>query len=145
MSEVFKLAVKGVRVQGARAKDLIIDSDHPNPKISVLANPPHAGNIFLDWQSTTGVDFETIITLYPFPHGFQYVPTVFASYQFDNGSVKEGGTLPFQLGALGMIVIDADATNINLKYFSFDQSIPATAISPFTMNIRYYVLVEPGQ
>lgn len=110
-----------------------------------MATPPHAGTIFLNWTQTAGVNFDTTQLIYSFPHGLNYVPTVFASYQWTDGTNTQRGTLPFQLGALAIIVIDADPANINLKYFSIDSSIPATTITPFTMQIRFYVMVEPGK
>jgi len=145
MSEVFKLAVPGVRVQGARAKDLIVDSDHPNPKISVLASPPHAGNIALSWENTNSYAEGTVVTLYSFPHGFQYVPTVLGNYNFNNGSVNINGMLPLQIGALGVIYLECDPINVNLCYVSTDINVTPQPTIPFNMMIKYYVFVEPGQ
>lgn len=140
----FRIALPGNDVHTARIQDLAIDRRYPNPKIYTKANPPHTGIIFLNWASSIGVNFQTTKILHSFKHNYNYIPTVFASYKFDNGSQILRGTLPFQYGALGVITMDADDTNINLKYYSIDGAIPATTIPPFTMQIRFYVMAESG-
>lgn len=140
----FRIALPGNDVHTARIQDLAIDRRYPNPKIYTKANPPHTGIIFLNWASSIGINFQTTKILHPFKHNYNYIPTVFASYKFDNGSQVLRGTLPFQYGALGIITMDADDTNINLKYYSTDAAIPATTIPPFTMQIRFYVMAESG-
>ncbi len=139
---IFKLSLPNNDVKRARIQDVVLDSTYPNPKINTKADPPHAGTISLNWVDTTGVPYATTKLLYSFAHGYNKMPTVFASYKYDTGLVVRRGTLPFQLGALGMISIDADAKNINLKYYSFD--IFDTPIPPFIMQIRFYVMVEHG-
>lgn len=143
MNDVFRVALPGVDVRKAQPQDLIVSSEYPNPKIYTLANPPHAGIVFLNWNTTTGIAQGITKLIYPFPHSFTYTPTVFASYQTTNFG-GQGGTLPFQVGALGVLTIDADAKNINLKYFSVDPSVTPASIPQFTMQIKYYVMVERG-
>lgn len=138
----FTLVVPGADVRNPNLSDIIVSDLYANPKISTVANPEHAGTIFLNWQSSLTIPDGTTKLLDFFPHGFDYTPTVIATYKFDNGFGKNEGTLPFQLGGLGVIVMDADAVNINLKYQSLDPGV--TTIPPFTMSIRYYVLVERG-
>lgn len=143
MSQVIKVALPGFNTNTG-VGNLVTDSVHPNPKIYTFASPPHAGTIFLAW-STVGLTQANGTTklIYSFAHHLDYVPTVFASHDFTNGVIERRGTLPFQYGALGMITIDADATNINVKYFSLDLA-DTTPIPVFNMTIRYYVMVEPG-
>lgn len=144
MTYVLKLALPGTDAKKASVGQLVTDSIHPNPKIYTLATTPHAGIISLTWNTTTARAYGSTLTIDTFTHNLGYIPTVFASYDWSNGTIERRGTLPFQYGALGMIVIDADTTNINLKYFSLD--LPGTtAIPAFTMTVRYYVMVEPGK
>lgn len=139
---VFKMS-SGVDINRAGVQDLVVDSEHGSPKIYTLARPPHTGDIFVNWQTTTPIPLGTTKIIYSFPHNFTYTPTVFASYRSDDGVNQRAGTLPLQFGAIGMITIDADATNINLKYFSFDISGTGN-IGPFTLQVRFYVMVERG-
>ena len=141
---IFKLALPGKDAKDARLSDTIVDSKYPNPKVSTIAQPPHAGIISVNWHSSIALASGTVKVIYSFKHGYDYIPTVIAVYDFDNGSNIQTGLLPFQYGALGLITIDADDTNINLKYISFDTSAPSTAISPFIMKVRFYVFVERG-
>lgn len=140
--EVFRLALPNKDVHRGRPEDMAVDSRYHNPKIDTQAVPAHAGLIFLDWRDTAIIAYDTVRILYSFPHNYGRIPTVIASYKFDNGTVILKGTLPFQLGALGMIVMDADEVNINLKYYSFD--FLGTNLPQFTMQIRYYVMAEQG-
>lgn len=144
MSNVFRIALPGKDVKEARVWETAVDNLYPNPKIDTAPTPPHAGIINLNWTRTAAVTNNTTVLIHSFPHGYNHVPTVFASYSFSNATVTTPikGTLPFQLGAIAIITIDADATNINLKYYSTDAG--ATAINPFTMQIRYYVMAEKG-
>lgn len=144
MSQAFRVALPGEDVLRGAISKMIVDSRYPFPKIDTQASPPHAGIIFLNWADTSGIPDGTIKLLCFFPHGYTKMPTVFGSYAFDNGTNRLNGTLPFQNGALGVIFLDADDVNINLKYYSFDQSIPATAILPFLMQIKFYVMAEHG-
>jgi hypothetical protein len=80
--------------------------------------------------------------LYSFPHNYGYIPTVIGTSEFDNGVQQVKGMLPVQIGAMGMVILDSDTTNVNLKYFSFD--FGATPIPPFTLKIRFYVMAERG-
>lgn len=142
MTNIFKVALPNNDVARARVQDLVIDNRYPNPKINVKANPPHTGIIFLAWNDTTAVADQTTKLIHSFPHGYNSVPTVFASHKFDNGSTIRKGTLPFALGVLGIITIDADIKNVNVKFYStnvFSNPMPA-----FTMQIRFYVMVETG-
>lgn len=140
---VFKVALPNQDVKHARVQDLALDSLHPNPKISTVVSPLHTGIIFLNWVDTSARAYGSTLNIYYFSHGYDYVPTVFASYKFDNGSTIRKGMLPFSYGALGMIIIDADIKNINLKYYSLDLS-GASAIPAFVMQIRFYVMSERG-
>lgn len=142
MSQRFKLALPGFDAQSARVWEEVLDNLYPSPKIDTTPVPPHAGIIFLNWADTTAVPNNTTKLLYSFPHGYNHIPTVFASYSYDNGTIRLRGTLAFQNGALGMITIDADEENINLKYYSFD--LASTAITPFIMQVRFYVMAEHG-
>lgn len=144
MSQVFRVAREGEDALRGKVDKMVLDSRYPVPKIDTQADPPHAGIIFLNWNDTTGVDNDITKLLFSFPHKYNKMPTVFGTYAFDNGSTRLKGTLPFQFGALGMIFMDSDDVNINLKYYSFDFSIPATAILPFLMQIKFYVMAEHG-
>lgn len=144
MTEVLRIALPNKDVENGHIGEMVLDSRYPNPKIDTLANPPHAGTIFLDWNDTTGLPDGTIKLIDSFPHNYTKLPTVFASYKFDNGSNILKGVLPFQNGSLGVLVIDSDDKNINLKYYSTDQGSPATAITPFIMQLRFYVMAEHG-
>lgn len=141
------IMVKQGDARNARLQDIIVSDEYTNPKIyTVPTVPAHAGNIFLNWASTTkSASLDTTLILDSFPHGFKYIPSVFGTFKFDNGTTQREGTLPFQFGSLAIITLDADATNINLKYYSLDAGIPATTIPQFNMQIRYYVMVEPGK
>lgn len=146
MSEVFKLALPGNDALKASVSNEVVDSLYPNPKINTKANPPHTGIIRLHWVSSgVTVPYDQTNILYSFPHGYGYVPTVFGNYKFDNGSIIRRGTLPFQYGSLGIIVMDADDTNVYLKYFSYDLSVGLTAVPPFEMQVRFYVMAEQGR
>lgn len=144
MSDVFRVAKPNEDVLRAAIGKMIVDSRYAFPKIDTQANPPHAGIIFLNWQSTAGINDGTTKILASFPHNFNKMPTVIANYAFDNGTNRFKGMLPLQNGALGELFMDADDVNVNLKYYSFDQSIPATAIVPFTAQIRFYVMADHG-
>ena len=139
----FSIALPGKDVYRGKVTDMVIDSRYPNPKIDTLGKPPHAGVIFLNWASSIAVPETTIRLIYSFPHNYNFIPTVMASYDFDNGSARLKGTLPFQYGGLGIITIDADEKNINLKYYSTD--FAATVVPPFTMQVRFYVMAEQGE
>lgn len=139
----FRLVKPGARVRNARITDIIASTNYPAPKIWTKANPAHAGTIFVNWQSSLIIPFGTVKLMDSLPHGLPYVPSVFATFKFDNGSIRREGTLPFQDAALGMITIDADIVNINLKFYSTDIS-GITAVPAFTLTARYYVVVEPG-
>lgn len=143
MSEVFRVALPNTDVRRAKVSEMVLDSRYPSPKIDTTARPPHAGIIFVNWNNTTTIlNSGTTKLLYSFPHGYNKIPTAIASYTFDNGTVRPKGTLPFQVGALGIILIDADEVNINLKYFSTD--LTSTPIPVFTMKVRFYVFAEHG-
>jgi hypothetical protein len=144
MSQVFRVALPGGDVNRGKVTEMAVDVRYPSPKIDTKPIPNHAGIIYVNWRSTLALAKGTIRLIDSFPHGYNHVPTVFASYKADNGSNVTRGILPFQYGALGIIVVDADAKNINLKYYSFDAGIPATNIPPFTMQVRYYVMAEHG-
>lgn len=139
----FKIALPGFDVRTSRVTEEVLDGLYANPKINTKASPPHLGIIRVNW-ATTGIIIPTDTTriLYSFPHNYGYVPTVFASYAFDNGTIRSNGTLPFQMGGIGIVTIDADLVNINLKYYSFD--LASTAITPFLMNVKPYVMAEQG-
>lgn len=143
MSHKFSLVKEGADVNHPRLTDFIISQDYPNPKIYTQGSPSHAGNIFVNWQSSIFITQGSVRLIDSFAHGFAYVPSAFATFKFDNGSTKREGTLPFQYGAIGMITIDADATNVNIKYLSTDLA-GITIIPAFTMQIRYYLMVERG-
>lgn len=139
---VVRIALPGADIIRGKVEEMVLDSVYPSPKIDTTASPMHVGTIYLNWDSTASVAYDTIKLLYSFPHNYDYIPSVFAAYRFDNGSNILQGTLPFQNGALGMITIDADEKNINLKYYSFD--LFSSAIIPFNMQIRFYVMAEEG-
>lgn len=139
----FRLMLPGADIDRHRPQDAVIDRDLDSLKIDTTADPAHAGIIFLDWKSTTRiVNFDETVLLDSFPHKFGKTPIVVASYKFENGTVLLRGTLPFQLGALGMILMDTDDNNVNLKYYSFDFS--GLPVPPFLMQLRYYVMANPG-
>lgn len=142
MSQVFRIALPDKDVHRGKVVEMVLDSRYASPKIDTLASPPHAGLIFLNWTDTTGILGGITKILCSFPHGYNnYVPTVVGLYQSITGG---GNTLPLQIGAIGMLTIDADQTNINLKYFSIDPFNPATAITPFILIIKFYVMAEHG-
>lgn len=141
--DVFKIVLPGSNVHQSRLEDKVIDSLYSNPKINVVARPSHASVISLNWNNPTPVAYNITKILYSFSHNYDYVPTVFASYSFDDGSNLRNAILPFQYGGLGMIVMDADIKNVNLKYLSLDLS-SAAAIPTFIMKIRFYVMAERG-
>lgn len=142
MSEVVRVTLPNKDLKLGKVIDMALDSRYPSPKIDTLATPPHAGIIFLNWVDTTTIPDGTTKLLYSFPHGYNKAPTVFGSCKFDNGTTILKGTLPFQLGALGIILIDSDDKNINLKYYSID--IFSLVIPAFTMQVRFYVMAEHG-
>lgn len=141
---IFKIALPGFNFRDSKPNEEAVDSLYPSPKVSTIARPPHVGIIFLNWQ-TSGIvmNFNTNRILYSFAHGYNYIPTAFSVCQFDNGSVKVNGTLPFAIGAIGGIVVDTDSINVNFRYKSSDLS-NATPIPPFTMRLRFYVFAERG-
>lgn len=144
MSNVFRVALPNNDIR-AHLDSMAVDSRYASPKIDTLASPAHVGLISLNWNSSTiALPDTTIKLLYYFPHNYNYTPTVFASYKFDNGANILKGTLPFQNGSLGIILMDADTKNINLKYYSTDAGAPASNIPPFIMQIRFYVMAEQG-
>lgn len=140
--EVFRLALPGFDVHRGKIEQMILDSQYPSPKVDTQAVPTHAGLLFLDWQDITPINYDEVKTIFSFPHRLGRVPIVIASYKFDNGTVVLKGTLPFQLGAFGIITMDADEKNVNLKYYSFD--IFGNNMPQFTMQIRFYVMAELG-
>lgn len=142
---IFKIVLPGSKVDNSRVAEDIVNSAYPNPKVDTTASPPHAGIIFLNWAST-GITMAsgTSRLLYSFPHNYNYAPGVFGVCAFDAGSGVKHGPTPFFIGAIGVIVLESDRNNVNLKYFSSDIGGPLTAISPFTMRVRYYVFAERG-
>lgn len=139
---IFRMALPGFDVHRGKPEQMVLDNLTDSPKIDTQAKPPHAGIIFLDWKDTTPIGFDVIKKIHSFPHTYNQIPEVIASYKFDNGSVNIKGTLPFQLGGLGMIVMDANETNVNLKYYSFDSG--GNTLPVFTMQVRFYVIAAPG-
>lgn len=139
---IFRIALPGFDVHRGKLEQMVLDSAVPSPKIDTTADLSHAGIIHLNWTDTTPIADGTTKTIYSFKHNCSQIPSVFANYTWDGGSGVRKGVLPLQYGALGMILLDADATNINLKYYSFDSS--STAISAFVMEIRYYVMSDLG-
>lgn len=139
---VFRLALPGFDVHRGKPEQMVLDAVHDSPKIDTQATPPHAGIIFLNWQDTSVIAYDTVKLITSFPHKYNQTPTVIGSYKFDNGFTILRGTMSFQVGALGMLVLDADETNINLKYYSFD--FLGTNMPTFTMQIRFYVMAEAG-
>lgn len=140
----FRLALPGTDVHRGRPQDMVLDSRLDSPKIDTTASPPHAALIFLNWNRTAGIPDDTTLLLYSFPHNYNQIPIVIAAYKFDNGSNVLKGVLPFQLGGQGIITMDADEENINLKYYSIDGNVSPTDILPFIMQLRYYVMAEAG-
>lgn len=143
---IFKIALPGSNVRDSKLNEEAIDSLYPSPKVSTLAQPPHAGIIFLNWSSTTiALGQNTTKLLYSFPHGYNYIPTAIGNYRFDNGSTIQTGTLPFQYGGLGLINLETTRTAVNLQYVSFDLALsPFTPIPPFLMRVRFYIMAERG-
>lgn len=142
MTRVIRAALPGEDVLRGKVEKMALDSRFANPKVDTRAAPPHAGILFVNWQDTSIVNNDDTKLLYSFPHGYPKAPTVFASYAFDNGSTQLNGTLPFQNGALGIMLMDSDDTNIYLKYYSID--FLGNNITPFTMQVRFYVMAEHG-
>lgn len=142
---IFKIALPGSSIRNSELKDEVIDSRYSSPKVNTITDTPHAGIISVDW-STTGLTFSrnTIKILDSFLHGYDYVPTAMGSFKFDNGTNKVTGILPIQIGALGIINVDTDQTNFNLKYVSLDGGSPLTIIPPFLLQVRYYIMAERG-
>jgi hypothetical protein len=139
---IFKISLPGQDVRGARLNEEVVDSIYPSPKVSTIASPPHAGIIHLNWSSSIILPNPTVKNLYSFAHGYNQIPSTLAVFSFDNGTTKTNGILPFNYGALGLILIDADSTNVNLKYISFD--LASTVIPVFIMQVRFYVFAERG-
>lgn len=142
MSDVYRMALPGFDVHRGKVEQMVADNRYPSPKIDTQATPPHAGIIFVNWTDTSIIANNTTKLIYSFPHRYNQVPTVIASYKWDNGTIIQRGILPFQLGAIGMIIIDADLKNINLKYYSFD--FLSINVPVFTMQVRFYVFAEAG-
>jgi len=141
---IFKISLPGIDVKRSRPSDEVVDSLYPSPKVSTIASPFHAGIIFLNWQTANLTKaFNSITVLYSFPHGYNHIPIVLGIIHFDNGSVIRSGTMPFDIGAIGLLVIDADSTNVNLKYLSLDIS-STFPIPVFQARIRFYVFAERG-
>lgn len=140
---VFRLMLPGADVDRHRPDQAVIDRDLDSLKIDTEADPAHAGIIFLDWKDPAKiVPIDNTILLDSFKHDFNQTPIVVASYKFENGTVLLRGTLPFQLGALGLITMDTDEDNVNLKYYSTD--FQGFVVPPFLMQLRYYVMANPG-
>lgn len=141
---IFKIALPGFSYRDAKPNEEAVDSLYSSPKVNTLAQPSHVGILSINWQ-TSGIvmPFSTNRIIYSFPHGYSYIPVAFAVCQFDNGSVRVNGTLPFGIGALGEVIIDTDATNVNFRYLSSDLS-NATPIPPFLLRARFYVFAERG-
>lgn len=140
--DIFKIALPGSNVHQANLGEEVLDSRYPSPKISMTASLPHAGIIFLNW-ATTGIIIPkfTVRLLYSFPHGYNHIPTVFQTYTYDNGTRVLHGMFRASLG-LGIMLMDTDDTNVNLKYISGD--LGSNPIPPFIMKIRFYVMAERG-
>lgn len=141
----FRIALPDNKVQTADIKDEVIDSRYPSPKINTKANPPHVGIVYINW-ATAGLSFalgETKI-IHQFPHGYDYVPSTFGVFSFDDGTNRVSGTLPFQFGSLGYIILEADVKNVYIKYFSVDAISPSIPVPQFTFQVRFYVMAERG-
>jgi hypothetical protein len=138
---MFKISKPGVDVQDASSSETILDNLRSSPKIDTTAIPPHAGVIELEW-TTSGiiVPYGETRVLYSIPHGYDHLPTAIGLFT----SVTQGaGRLPFEIGAIGVLILDADSVNVNLKYFSSDL-VGTTVIPPFSLTIRYYIFAERG-
>lgn len=144
MSNIFKLMLPGFGFKDKTPAHSAVDSLLPSPKVDTAAQPPHVGIINLSWSDTTTVPYDTVKTLYSFPHGYNKIPTVLGSFKLQviSSTNSPEGVLPLQLGALGMLGIDADEKNINLKYYSFD--FGAQPMPVFTCKVHYYVMAEHG-
>jgi hypothetical protein len=139
---MFRIALPDKDVRRGKITDMVIDDRYPSPKIDTLAQPPHAGIINVNWNDTTTIPSGTVKLIHSFPHPYATAPTAFASYAFDNGLRRIKGTLPMSLGVIGILTIDTDDENVNLKYFSTDSG--GSPIPAFTAQIRFYVMAEPG-
>jgi hypothetical protein len=107
------------------------------------ATPPHAGLIDLNWAVIYPSPTKLLKRFTKYPMAMITSLELLLAFSFDNGSVKVSGTLPFSIGGIGLIIIDADPTYVNLKYFSTDLA-NTTPIPPFTMLIRFYIFAERG-
>lgn len=141
---IFKISLPGVDVHNSRIDQDVLNSLYPNPKINVLAQPPHAGVIFVDWVSTTiTVPSGSPKTIYSFPHGYNYIPTALGTFDFDDGTVKGKGVLPLTV-TIGTVVsqieIETDSKNVNVKIYTDGSG----AVPAFKIKIRFYVFAERG-
>lgn len=139
---IFKIVLPNNDVKSAALQDTVVDSIYPNPKIDTAATPPHTGIININWASNgVVIPSATSKVLYSFPHGYNYAPLVIGAYRFDNGTRILQGVMPFFFGNIGLVLLDSDAKNVNVKYFSTDD----TAVIPnFIIQIRFYVTAERG-
>lgn len=145
--------VIGLPDQDAKQASLdqqVINSLYPSPKINAEVFPPHAGLIDLSWSETTEAPLRgSVRTLYSFPHGYNYVPTVLSNFILDflDGSPPFASMLPLLIGIGGdssvLILMDADLININLKVLGLFAT--TTIPGPFKMKIRFYVFAERGK
>lgn len=139
---IFRVGLPDKDVHRGKANEMAVDNRYPNPKIDTAASPPHAGIIFLNWNDITPIALGITKVIYSFPHRYNKCPTMIASYSFDNGTQRIKGMLPLQIGAIGILTVDTDETNANLKYFSTD--ISSTSIPAFTAQISFYLMAEHG-
>lgn len=139
----FRVALPGFNADRARSNELSVSDELPNPKIKLGEDPSHTAILFLDIASGPVYANGSITTWYSFKHGYDYIPTVMGVYVGSSSSSDIGGLLPFPVGALGEIFIDADETNINLRFASYDVT-SAIPLPEILMRIRYFVMAEFG-
>lgn len=151
---VFKIALPGKDINRASLQEEVLDSTYPSPKINSFANPPHAGivKIHNTMNSSPLPAFGVTNTLYSFPHGYDYVPTVFGNYIIynkpdTNPNDSFAGQLPevfvnASSELLILLTIEADLNNISINMLGL--KVAPSTIAPYIFYIRYYVMAERG-
>lgn len=138
MTDVLKISLPGIDVKTARPDQCVVHSDYPNPKINKHANPAHRGLISVILNNTyqTG---ETV--LFSFPHGYSYVPMVWATIaEVNTSNPNIFGFQPYVSGQTS-VEVRCNATNFLIVY------VNNTGVSQqplIQLNVSYAIFADNG-
>lgn len=134
-----KISLPGVDVKTATAKELVLSTAYPNPKVQLNKDPAHFGMIQLIYNGANQIVGDVSRNITQFAHGYNYTPgTQCLIIDPVSGVAVQ---MPYQVGALGVFVFEADETYVYLNWSAI--GLFPTEITPGIYNFRYYLFADP--